>query len=288
MIKKINDFLKAAENMNKKMLMDTFDLFDKNDVVVKNRYIKANNGVAPHWHDYFELEIILDGAAEQVYNGEKIMMKRGYAYLLSYCDFHAVRAVCDTRLINIRFKENLINKELLKIITSKKPGKLLCVFDEKEIKSALDKIKIIDSEIKGDKMFKNIEISSVISQMLIMILRKSQVRKNEFTPQIIQTAVSYINANFRDKLTKKKLATKLLVSENYLGTLFKKHLKMTFNEYINNVRLKYACNLLLGSQMTAAEIAFASGYSSGEYFSYVFKSKMKKTPGEYRNSQKMF
>ena len=33
MIKKINDFFKEAENMNKKMLMDTFDLFDKNDVV---------------------------------------------------------------------------------------------------------------------------------------------------------------------------------------------------------------------------------------------------------------
>lgn len=101
-------------------------------------------------------------------------------------------------------------------------------------------------------------------------------------PQIIQLAAAYINTNFSNNITLEFAAYELSLSSNYPGTLFKKYMGTSFNEYLNNTRLKYARGLLLSSELTGKEIAFASGYSSLEYFSYCFKKIMNITPGKYR------
>ena len=89
--------------------------------------------------------------------------------------------------------------------------------------------------------------------------------------QIIQLAAAYINTNFKNNITLEFAAHELSLSPNYLGTLSKKHRGTSFNEYLNNTRLKYAYGLLLSSALTGKEIAFAPGYSSLEYFSYCLK-----------------
>ena len=106
------------------------------------------------------------------------------------------------------------------------------------------------------------------------------------TPLPVQQAVAYINANFRSSLTLDELAEKLSFSPNYLGQLFKSQTGSTFNEYINTLRLKYACQLLAATDLSVKEVAFQSGYGSTEYFLYIFKKKTMITPGEYRNQNK--
>ena len=82
------------------------------------------------------------------------------------------------------------------------------------------------------------------------------------------------------------LANRFSVSVNYLGSLFKKNMGTSFNEYLNNVRLRYACSLLQSSELSVKEVAFASGYNSTEYFLYIFKKKMGMTPREYKTLHK--
>ena len=70
-----------------------------------------------------------------------------------------------------------------------------------------------------------------------------------------------------------------------MGHLFKTEIGYTFHEHLNILRLKYACRLLWTSDMTVKEIAFASGYSSVEYFQYAFKKTMRITPNQYRTQK---
>ena len=160
----------------------------------------------------------------------------------------------------------------------------LCInhnFNESEINEITSKIKVLDKETSNPQIYTDIIKSSIISELVVLLIRSSSDSADENIPQLIQQAVVYVNTNFGEKLTLGGLAKELSVSVNYLGSLFKKYLKTSFNEYLNNIRLKYACKLLLTSDLTIKEVAFESGYSSVEYFSYTFKKIMHMSPGAY-------
>lgn len=56
---------------------------------------------------------------------------------------------------------------------------------------------------------------------------------------------------------------------------------MTATEYINSVKLYYACELLRNTNMNISETAFYLGYSDVSYFSKRFKKLFGRSPGEY-------
>ena len=73
-------------------------------------------------------------------------------------------------------------------------------------------------------------------------------------------------------------------SKNYFGKLFRDAVGLPFRDYLNKIRLKYACELLSASNLGIKEIAYAAGYQSVEYFLYVFKKSLSVTPGDYRKN----
>ncbi|WP_281297010.1 hybrid sensor histidine kinase/response regulator transcription factor [Flavobacterium limnophilum] len=57
-------------------------------------------------------------------------------------------------------------------------------------------------------------------------------------------------------------------------------------EFIRDIRLKRAAQLIIGSQLLIKEIAYMSGFSDMKYFSKSFKNKYEVTPLEYRKQNK--
>ncbi len=271
--------------MSRKMLMNINNQFDDRGIIVTKRLIPRGEKFPPHWHDYIELEIILSGQAKQIYNGDVCMLRRGSMYLLSYCDYHSFSAVSDVTLINICFRENILNKSLAQHINLK-PNRLICSLNERAAQDVISKAKALSDELLNRRIFSDIAASGILSEMIVYLIRNSPENASAAVPQIIQRAAVYINTNFREHISLSALARQLSVSANYLGCLFKKHLGTSFNEYLNNIRLRYACNLLMTSELSVKEIAFASGYSSVEYFSYIFKKTMSLSPGAYHENMR--
>lgn len=264
-----------------KRLKDIAGLLDRRGIIIADSYLPKGTEVPLHWHDYFEYEIILNGKLHQVYNGEGYEMGRGRAYLMSYHDCHEVKAEEDVRLLNIRFNEKLLPSEILNYITVK-PNRLICEFDEKETVSIIAAIERLGREISGTEIFREVISRGIMTELLVMMIRRSNGVAQPPVPQLIQRAAACINTEFREKISLEMLAERLSVSVNYLGSLFKKNMGTSFNEYLNNVRMRYACSLLRSSELSVKEVAFASGYNSAEYFLYIFKKMMGMTPREYR------
>ena len=268
-----------------KRLKDISGLLDRRGIIIADSYLPKGTKVSLHWHDYFEYEIILDGELKQIYNGESFEMSRGWAYLMSYHDCHEVIAAADTRLLNIRFNEKPLPDEILNYITVK-PNRLICEFGEDETISVISAIERLGREISGTEIFRDVISRGIISELLIMLIRRSGGNADKSVPRLIQRAAACINTEFREKISLEMLANRFSVSVTYLGSLFKKNMGTSFNEYLNNVRLRYACSLLQSSELSVKEVAFASGYNSTEYFLYIFKKKMGMTPREYKTLHK--
>ena len=69
----------------------------------------------------------------------------------------------------------------------------------------------------------------------------------------------------------------------YLSYLFKKVTGVKFSDYLNELRVKKATELLENSTLRIGEISTKVGYKDSRYFSEVFKKRMGLTPNEYRN-----
>lgn len=239
----------------------------------------AGSSYPIHWHDYLEFEIAVSGQAEHIHNGTAYTISAGSAYLMCYNDFHGITALTDLTVYSLHITGDFLSTELTDFLEF---NKLRCQFSPKETDEIVEKLLQIDRESKSDQPFCNILIKNLVEEILISLIRKSTILKVHSTPPPIRQAVTCLRANFHKNLTLESLAKELGFSPNYLGQLFKSETGSTFNEYLNNLRLKYACSLLSFSELTVKEIAFASGYNSVEYFLYQFKKNLRTTPSQYR------
>ena len=127
-----------------------------------------------------------------------------------------------------------------------------------------------------------------VTELLLLILSDA-CRYNRQHSQLrsagnpyIQKACNYINRQYSEEVSLEKVATYLSINKNYLIKLFKKERNTTPNQYLMEVRLSRALNLLLQSETSVQEIAQACGFSTTSYFIKCFKRRFGKTPLQYR------
>jgi len=94
--------------------------------------------------------------------------------------------------------------------------------------------------------------------------------------------VQYIDRHYDQRLYLKELSAQFHVNQVYCCQLFKKLLGQTFSEYVTELRIRKACELLTQSPWSIEEVASRVGYVDYYYFNKVFKKQCGITPAKYR------
>ncbi|QJD84224.1 response regulator transcription factor [Cohnella herbarum] len=111
----------------------------------------------------------------------------------------------------------------------------------------------------------------------------SQFKEHIAVNARVSTVMQYIKEHYSDKdLTTRSIADNTYLSQNYMCALFKKKTGKTINEYITEVRLEKAKELLRDRHAKLYEIALAIGITDPNYFSSMFKKSTGFTPSQYR------
>jgi len=110
--------------------------------------------------------------------------------------------------------------------------------------------------------------------------RPASAERNEW---IADTVKQLIQREYADlNLSQQSIASTVKLSSPYLGKLFKEICGISITEYINEVRLRQAQELLLRTDVSISEIMHKCGYANQSYFFRLFKGKFGCTPKEYR------
>jgi transcriptional regulator GlxA family with amidase domain len=102
---------------------------------------------------------------------------------------------------------------------------------------------------------------------------------DELNNKIIQ----YMNANYDKKISLWYLANILAIDQSYLCKIFNRKYGITPVQYINNLRLQKAKDLLTYTEMSITEISEKVGFQSIHYFSRYFTNREKISPIEYKH-----
>ncbi len=99
----------------------------------------------------------------------------------------------------------------------------------------------------------------------------------------IRTMLEFIDRHASEELTIEEIAASVSVSESVCLRCFRQFLGTTPIQYVKNLRLDRAAQMLRSTAKTAREIAWECGFNDVSYFTKSFREKQGCTPTEYRS-----
>ena len=121
-------------------------------------------------------------------------------------------------------------------------------------------------------------ISTALNEFIELVYSSQDARK---TTQI-RPAINYIDANYDKAITLAEIARASHLSVSRLAHLFKDQMGVTLIDYVTQVRIERAKELLLGTDQSCTDVCFQVGYGNPSYFTRTFKSLAGMTPQQFR------
>ena len=136
-------------------------------------------------------------------------------------------------------------------------------------------------------------VDTAITQFIIFLLKSYPNIQGQDIDELlsqfkrdprVQKGIEFLIDSYNKKVSIEELAKVSFLSKSHFLALFKKEIGTTPFEYLNQYRIKKACELLKDKNKSIEEISYLVGYGDSRYFREVFKSRLKVSPSEFRST----
>jgi AraC-like DNA-binding protein/mannose-6-phosphate isomerase-like protein (cupin superfamily) len=228
-----------------------------------------------HWHDYYELSLVLAGRAEHVVNGESRTIGPGSAFLLSPADFHAIRPLGDDPLTcyNTVIDPGVMERQLAALGSPAIDG---FPWQTDDFAVAEPDFRRLQAEFEEPRLG-----SARMTDALVACLVVELARRCRFEPdhdrsgadEDLRAAVLYVDRHFREPITLAGAAARAHLSPNYFSERFRRYTGRPFQVYLQERRLRFARSLLASTGLTVTEVCHAAGFNSPSHFGRAFRRR---------------
>lgn len=263
-----------------------------------------------HKHDFIEIVYVVSGQCKHIENDTAVDARKGDLFIINYNTPHTNVAVDgDEPFIayDCAFSPRFLDTSLSPdsdFLDIKSSFLLSSMFSDVQPDNLTMPVNLIGSHFYEfeqilKKMLEEYEserkgyydlLRAYLTELLIKIFRQLDTpaaatakAKQEY---YINLALQYIDNNYREKLTLSDIAYRSLLSKSYFSQLFKESTGMCFSDYLQQVRIRKACEMLENTDKSIVEIADETGFQDTKFFYTVFKRVLKTTPKEYRLSKR--
>ncbi|GBF75166.1 AraC family transcriptional regulator [Paenibacillus sp. 598K] len=245
-----------------------------------------------HWHEFFELGFVTMGEGKHVINGHSLSARKGMLFLLTPADFHEMIPAPGTTLVhyNLIFSDKLLDKELYRLLFAQYRKHLVCQLSEEDygaIAAEFERIHREQEQIAALEAGRIVK--GAIERLLIELMRRSGLPEGAgpleqaSDQHEIGATIAFLRLHFREPLTLEAAAREAGLSPNYFSTRFRQYTGVTYQHFLQNLRLQFAGSLLQTSTLPITEICFASGFRTLPHFERAFKQRYGVPPSKYRS-----
>lgn len=126
------------------------------------------------------------------------------------------------------------------------------------------------------------DIKKYYEQFFLNVTNMLRDKSVYTTNELIDRILIYIQRNYQRNLTEEFIASLFYLNRSYLSQLFRQKTGEKFIDYLNDIRIDKAKELLVSTDRKMYQIAKSAGYSNTKYFFRIFKKKTGITPEQYR------
>ena len=188
----------------------------------------------------------------------------------------------DEIMSKIFFQDN-VDPETIKL----QMLELMIILGRAAIDGGADSKELLSLYLEFASELDNIEILEHVGTWLKKIVESFVelviVDNNEYNLLTVRKSVKYMKDNFNKEISLKEVAQHVHLSASYFCHIFKKEIGCTFVEYLTDLRIENAKELLQNLDVSISQVAHRVGYDNPRYFSRVFKNKAGMSPSDYRN-----
>lgn len=253
------------------------------------RYVHSDTEYfRPHYHDDFEVFLIVQGNVLHMVNGQRIHLAEGTLVLIRPSDCHDY--VCEfgpCSMLNITFDEEtaqLLFSYLSDGFPTKKlldaplpPQRVLCKAERERIEQRMRSIRALQSE-EHEK--RKTALRLLLLQLVTEYFYEPQAAETGVPAWLEEMCAQLRSGGFNQgsdyffSLTDK--------TREHVSRCMRRWMGMTVSEYINRLRLNYIANMLRNSNHSVTEIIFESGFNNISWASQLFKENYGVSMREYR------
>lgn len=129
-----------------------------------------------------------------------------------------------------------------------------------------------------------LEIIKTVQSMSARIIESFEAADQNVRREILSVK-DYIGKNYQNDLSVEMLASLVYLTPDYLSKLFKKSVGKSLSQYIRQVRMEQASQLLRTTGKKVIDIGIAVGYPNYSYFCQSFREYFGKSPDKYRQEE---
>lgn len=257
--------------------------------------------VPAHWHSEFELNYILDGSALFKVGKDEFISQPGDIILIQPDEIHSISQrnnsfiTYDTLVFNLDFLKNLEGERssvtyispLIHRSLTVKP----CIHKgDPQYEQLRVVVQDIFTYVKLDNALSDLRIKSCLTELIWLLLSNNYCTKNNTAKGLpsdlesIRPILQYISENFQSDIKISDLANVMHRSESYLMIYFRNVIGITAIEYINQLRIKAACEQLRTTNDLILGVAYDCGFKNLSNFNRQFKRIMGMPPMEFKKS----
>jgi AraC-like DNA-binding protein/mannose-6-phosphate isomerase-like protein (cupin superfamily) len=233
--------------------------------------------VGVHWHDYYELGLVIAGEADHVVNGEALRLGPGDAFLLSPADFHSITSRGEEPLTcyNTVVSAELMERQLAGLGSPGADGLPWLVPD---LASAAPDFERLQAELAQPRLGSARVAEALVACLVVDLARRSGVDD----PRVVaappadadlHAAVLYVDRHFREPLTLARVAATAHLSPNYFSERFRQYAGTSFQSYLQARRLRFARSLLAATALSVTEVCHAAGFNSLSHFGRAYRRR---------------
>lgn len=239
----------------------------------KNQIRKPGTYFPPHWHEHLELHYVLKGDGYFTCDRQNIKVKEGSLVIFNSNVLH--QGISEGEVFDalvIIFEMSNFSKEIAdyNVIFQN------LINDDEYIKELL--LSIYREDLVRDHGYR-LAIKGKLYELITYLFRNyvtENLSHRENTLRLnnlgrLNTVVQYIQDNYSDSITNKELADLIHLSEYRFCHIFKESMGKSPINYINEVRLKKAYELIKEKDNTITEVAVKVGFYDYNNFGRLFR-----------------
>jgi AraC-like DNA-binding protein len=263
---------------------DALEVPESHIMVLRQRLRRAD----VHWHDFYELVLVLDGAARHVVNGAARMIGPGDAFLLTPADFHEITVVGDGELecYNVVIEPAGPERQFPELLPPATGGAVWMAssFDEAEAD-----FHRLWKEAEGARPGRGALMQALLRCILVEFSRRCATPGDPHpvpgADSGLRRAVLFVDHHFREQLTLADAAAQAHLSVNYFSERFREFTGTSFQSYLQQRRLRFARSLLGSTDLGITEVCHASGFNSLSHFGRAFRRCYGRSPSAFRGGR---
>jgi len=239
-----------------------------------------------HYHNDIEIICLTEGELF-LYNGQKeYFLSKGDIFVSFPNQIHQYEAKTDESHIILIF-DPAICEPFRSIFTDYVP---LCPHiiaqDVPGIIGALLEEIVVENHSNDEYSLKAAQglLVCIVGKLLRQLTLE---KKTHIDLTTTQRLIHYCLENFRTHISLDDLSKKINSSKYHISHIFSEKIKLSFNHYINRLRVGYAADQLLSTDKTITEIAYESGFESTRTFNRAFLQFFNLTPKEFKEKNNL-